>query len=105
MINAAQYLEKEYDKQYQAMEWFARWDLAEEIGMEWLDAKGIIFSENLAKVISTEAIQILVEILHGFENAFDNREESVWTDGAMRNHPFWKNQRELAKRFLNIVGV
>ncbi len=106
MINAAQYLKKGYDKQHQEMEWFARWDLAEEIGMEWIDAKGIIFSENLAKVVPTEAIQILVEILNGFENAFENRaKESVWNDDAMRNHPFWKKQRELAKQFLNIVGA
>lgn len=106
MINAAQYLVKEYDKQRQEMEWFARWDLAEEIGMEWIDAKGIILSENLAKVVSTEAIQILVEILNGFENEFENHsKKSVWTDDAMRTHPFWKKQRELAKQFLNIVGA
>ena len=106
MIDAARYLAREYDEQYLEMEWFARWDLAEEIGLGWIDAKGIIFSENLAKAVSAEAIQILKEIFNRFENAFDNREkESIWTDDAMRNHPFWKKQREMAKQFLNIVGA
>lgn len=106
MIKAAQYLEKEYEKQYQEMEWFARWDLAEEIGLEWIDATGIIFSENLSKLVSEEAIQILVDILNGFENAFENHlKEFVWNDDAMKNHPFWKKQRELAKQFLNIVNA
>lgn len=106
MIDAAQYLGKEYDQQYLEMEWFARWDLAEEIGLEWIDAKGIIFSESLARVVSEDAIRILVEILKGFEEAFDNpAEESVWTDDAMEKHPFWTKQRELAKQFLDMVDA
>ena len=90
-------MEKEYDQQYLEMEWFARWDLAEEIGLKWIDAKGIIFSESWAKDVSEEAIRILTEILKRFEDAFDNpAEKSVWTDDALKKHPFWKKQRELA---------
>lgn len=104
MINLARYLSMEYEKQFHEMEWFARWDLPEEIGMEWIDAKGIIFSKELAQVISTESVHLLVKILNNFELAFtDSKKKDVWTDDAMYKHPFWAEQRSLAKQFLESV--
>ncbi len=104
MINAAEYLSMCYEKQYNEMEWFARWDLAEEIGMEWIDAKEIIYSKNLTQAISDESSQLLKKILLNFEQAFEKTTESnVWTFEAMINHPFWKEQRELAVAFLKEI--
>ena len=106
MINAARYLSMDYDEQYNEMDWFARWDLPEEIGLEWVDAKGIICSKELAQAISSESLQLLVKILNNFECAFESpMKTDVWTTDAMRTHPFWEEQRKLAKRFLITVNV
>ena len=98
MINAARYLSLDVEKQLSMMEWFARWDLAEEIGMEWIDAKGIIYSKELAQTISTEAVHLLATILNNFECAFnDSMKKDVWTIDAMYRHPFWEEQRSLSR--------
>ena len=104
MINLAKYLSMDFEKQFHEMEWFARWDLPEEIGMEWIDAKGIITSKALGQIISTESAHLLTKILNNFELAFsDSKENGVWTVEAMYKHPFWAEQRTLAKQFLNSV--
>ncbi len=101
MINAAKYLAKGYDEQYDEMEWFARWDLPEEIGEEWIDAKGIICSPQLLKTIPHESLVLLLRILFNFENAFTNPAMiDVWSNEAMKTHKFWEEQRQLAKSFL-----
>ena len=38
ILNLAKELVQEYDVQYQHMEEFARWNLPEEIALEWIDA-------------------------------------------------------------------
>ena len=94
----------EYEKQFHEMEWFARWNLPEEIGMEWIDAKGIITSEALSQIISTESVHLLEKILINFELAFmDSEKKDIWTADAMYRHPFWTEQRNLAKQFLESV--
>lgn len=104
MINEARYLSLDYERELQEMEWFARWNLPEEIGMSWIDAEGIINSDNLADAIPTETIQLLAEIVTNFEKAFEASEKNnVWTDEAMCCHPFWREQRKLAKQFLDAV--
>ena len=86
------------------MEWFVRWNLPEEIGLEWIDAKGIITSKALALILSTESANLLVKILNNFELAFtDSQKKDVWTVDAMYKHPFWTEQRSLAKQFLESV--
>ena len=96
----------DYEKQYNEMECFARWDLPEEIGMEWIDATGIITSKALSQIISIESVHLLTKILGNFERAFaDSEEKGIWTVEAMSKHPFWIEQRTLARQFLNSVMI
>ena len=104
MLKAACYLSMDFKRQFEQMEWFARWDMPEEIGMEWIDAEGIIYSNELSQDISDDSLQLLVKILDNFKYAFDSPIESdVWSIESMQNHPFWIEQRSLAKRFLKSV--
>lgn len=103
MINEARCLSLSYEEQYIEMEEVARWNLPEEIAMEWIDAKGIIFSKELSSVITEEARQLLIQILSNFEYAFEHsKEEDVWSHDAMKESGFWDEQRKLAKQFLGL---
>ena len=104
MIETARYLSMDTHTQYHEMEGFARWNLPEEIGLEWIDAEGIIHSEELASTISNKSVNILNEILNNFKDAFESpMKDNIWTLNAMDRHPFWKNQRTLARQFLDSV--
>ena len=104
MINEARYLSKEYEEQYDEMEEFARWNLPEEIGLGWVDAKGIIYSKELAQAISDESLQMLKRILYNFENAFQDSDMAVvWSHDAMKLNEFWEEQRNIAKQFLDSI--
>ena len=107
VINLEKKLSMDYVDQYNAMEEFARWNLPEEIGLEWIDAEemGIIGSDELIQSMSYDSIILLKEIVKNFNNAFeDPTMDDVWTHEAMQKHGFWNNQRLLAKRFLNTVS-
>ena len=105
MMNAASYLASDYEKQYREMEPFARWNLPEEIGLEWIDATEIIHSDALSGRVSEEAKAILISIRNHFEDAFkDSSKAALWTADAMKSSSFWEEQRSLAKQFLNVVS-
>ena len=105
MINAACYLAADYDKQYNEMESFVRWNMPEEVGLEWIDATEIIYSDALSRMVSEEAKAILITIRNNFDDAFkDSSKATLWTSDAMKSSSFWEEQRSLAKQFLNMVS-
>ena len=48
------------------MEEFARWNLPEEIALEWIDAEGIVDVLECKKCISKETVDVLREIINAF---------------------------------------
>ena len=105
IIADARYLAEDADTQYEEMEWFARWNLPHEIAESWLGARElVIHSEELAEVVSAESIRLLQGISENFERVYEDSDcETIMSLGGMRDHPFWAEQRMLAKRFLDSI--
>ena len=58
----------------------------------------------MSAITPLEFIRFFVEQGKTFEIAFtDSKKEDVWTVDAMYKHPFWTEQRSLAKQFLESV--
>ena len=70
-------LAQDYDVQYQHMEEFARWNLPEEIAVEWIDAEGMLDVLECGKCIPKEKIDILREIMNAFILEFEKNDNSV----------------------------
>lgn len=101
-------LSEPYEVQYEAMENFVRWNLPEETGLTWTDDFEACFLPFLREFpnISEEAISLLLEISKNFDGAFmlEQKElEVIWSHESMKNHPFWENQRNLAKQALLLL--
>ena len=99
--NLIKELAQDYDVQYQHMEEFARWNLPEEIGQEWLDAEGMVRALEEGKCISLDFLNALKDIIFAFAIEFEKPNNPVWTHEAMKTSDFWKMQRTRAKRLLD----
>ena len=91
--NLARELAQDYNIQYQHMEEFARWNLPEEIALEWIDVEGMIDVLECAKDISKETADVLRRIISAFALEFEKSNNSVWTHKAMKTSAFWNMQR------------
>ena len=103
VLELLEFLSLDYIEQYQRIEPFAKWNLPEETGAEWIDAydMDILTSVAESNVMPENCQKLLIKIYDGFRTAFDNPEYSeVWTHQAMENHPFWQKQRETARLIL-----
>lgn len=98
-------LSKDYSVQYQSMECFVRWNLPEEIGLEWIDAEEVIKSDILQSVIPEKAYTILLNILANFDDAFDCMDSDIWTHKGMQDNAFWREQRTYAREFISIMNL
>lgn len=105
LCNLAKELAADFQTQFDAMETFARWNLPEEIALEWLDAEGMLQILKEAKCGTTEELEILELIIGNFNAAFDQSLSHVWTYDAMQNDVFWLQQRNLAQKFLNLCNA
>lgn len=104
MIELTEFLSKDFDYQYWNTEALARWNLPDDIALDWICSEGIIKSDNLTKAIPFNSIEILKEIFLRFDRAYDNENnEDLWTYQGMKNHPFWIQQRVLAKQFISSI--
>ena len=103
--NLAEELAQDYDIQYQHMEEFVRWNLPEEIALEWIDAEGMIDVLECGKCISEETIDILRGIISAFDLEFEKNNNLIWTHEAMKESAFWNMQRLNAKEVLNRMEV
>ncbi len=101
--NLAGELAQDYDTQYHHMEEFVRWNLPEEIALEWIDAEGIISVLECGKCISKEEADMLREIISAFVIEFDKSNNFVWTHEAMKTSAFWNMQRLNARKVLDIM--
>lgn len=97
-----------YDDQLRNMEDFARWNLPDEIGLEWIDARDTRKISILHKscVVPYDAIALLNQIVQRFDNAFDLPEaerDKVYSHEAMQNNAFWDIQRQDAHTLIPIL--
>ena len=101
ILNLAKELAQDYDIQYQHMEEFVRWNLPEEIAIEWIDAEGMVAILECGKCIPEETVEILREIINAFILEFEKIDNPVWTHESMNRSAFWDMQRLNARRLLD----
>ena len=101
ILNLVKELAQDYDVQYQHMEEFARWNLPEEIALEWIDAEGMVDVLECGKCIPKETIDVLREIINAFIPEFKKIDNPVWTQEAMKKSAFWNMQRLNARKVLD----
>lgn len=95
-------LAQEYDIQYQHMEEFARWNLPEEIALEWIDSEGMVHVLECGKCISKEIADVLHGIISAFILEFEKPNNPVWTHESMIKSHFWNIQRSRAREALSM---
>lgn len=105
ILNLAEELAQDYDIQNQHMEAFARWNLPEEIALEWIDAEGMINVLECGECISKGNADALREIISAFVLEFEKSNNSVWTHEAMKASAFWDTQRLNARKVLDRIKV
>ena len=75
-------------------------NLPEDIAEEWVDSD----LDSLVQICSSKekadtCVKLYKEIEYNFDTYTLNK-ENVWNLEALKNHPFWDNQRKLASRLL-----
>lgn len=100
VLNLTKELALDYDKQHNNMESFARWNLPEEIGLEWIDAECMIDILYCSKIITQQVYDALKSIVNGFILEFEKNNNPVWTHEQCKNSDFWNNQRKKAKEII-----
>lgn len=103
VLNLAKNLAQDYDTQYQHMEEFARWNLPEELALEWIDTEETVNVLESAKYISKETVDVLREIIRAFILEFEKIDNPVWTHEAMKTSSFWDIQRLNARKVLDRI--
>ncbi|MBE6931978.1 MAG: hypothetical protein E7464_01175 [Ruminococcaceae bacterium] len=103
IIALARELEADFATQYETMEAFARWNLPEEIALEWLDAEGMLQTIKMLQYRSQEEIALIELIMRNFDTAFQQTQNPVWTYSAMQNDVFWHQQRHLARKLIDMA--
>ena len=98
ILKLAKELAQDYDVQYQHMEEFARWNLPEEIALEWIDAEGMVGVLKCGQCIPKETVDLLREIIRAFILEFEKIDNPVWTHQAMKKSAFWNMQRLNARK-------
>ena len=81
ILNLAKELAQDYDVQYQHMEEFARWNLPDEIALEWIDAEGMVDVLESGHCISKETVDVLREIISAFILEFEKIDNPVCKTG------------------------
>ena len=103
LTNILKRLAAPYEQQYAEIEDFARWNLADDIVSDWQNGEQIISFLFKSKVIGENSATMLNDLLGRFDEVSygaPNYEEIIWTLESLRDHPFWTEQRRLAKEIL-----
>lgn len=105
-INKATILSLDFDEQNKKSSELDMGDyFTEDIANDWFDEDIKILNELVnKKLISSKTIELYSMINNNFVDLSLNSklyEENIWTLNALKEHIFWKNQRNLAKQFIN----
>ena len=100
LLKLAEELANDFETQYNNMEPFAQWNLPEEIGLEWIDAEGMLNIIKKNNEVSKIVVDILQLIIDNFGLEFEKMNDYIWSFEGMRTSDFWSNQRLLAKKVL-----
>lgn len=90
-------LSSPYENQYAEIEDFAKYNLVDDILSDWDNYEQVVKCLLDANVIDKEIEMKFTKLVANFD--MDN-EELVWTLEGLEKHPFWEEQRNLAKKLL-----
>lgn len=101
LIELSKELAADFETQFLEMDDFARWNLPEEIALEWIDSEGMLQILKDGHCGLEDKMLIWEQIICNFNAAYDQQQSSVWTFRAMQEDIFWIKQRKLAQKALN----
>lgn len=104
-IENARMLSLSYEEQCKLIPDFAAWNLASDMANDWgcgdLEKLNQLFGKE---IIGQNAIALHDTINKNFNDVSFNGpkyEEAIWTLEGLQQHPFWDEQRRLAKELLD----
>ncbi len=98
-------LSSDFCKQSSMIEDFARWNLPNDIASDWDHYE--MFCVPIKDVIDERVENLITEIGSAFDKVSLGSpyfEEIIWTMEGLEYHPFWENQRKLAKELLLVLN-
>lgn len=99
-------LSSSYKEQVASIEDFALWNLPSDIATDWDNCEQVIDSIFRANLIDQNVAKKIYSLIKNFDEVSLNGnkyDDIIWTLDGLRNHPFWENQRQLAKVVLNAL--
>lgn len=104
-IDRLKVLADTYENQCKSIEDFALWNLPNDIAEDWSWENLSYFLDILKEnnIISDMMLLRVNTIINNFDNASIDGEfydPEIWTHNGLKNHPFWDEQRRLAKELL-----
>ena len=107
-IDKASFLSEEFEEQIQLeseIGFYLGDYLTVDIANDWLpeDIKVLkkLVDEKILDIIAVELYQAINENFTNVSAGGKSFDEKIWTLEALKNHPFWKEQRHLAGRLLD----
>jgi hypothetical protein len=92
-----------YYEQKASIEDFARWNLANDIVSDWDNYEQVVNFLFESKLIDEGLLSEIHNLVVKFDEASPGNsqyDENIWTLEGVKDHPFWKKQRGLAKEIL-----
>lgn len=87
-----------FEKQYFEIEDFAKYNLVNDILSDWDNCELVVQSLIDLKLIDKEIAMKFFQLIENFDK---NNQKYVWSLDALKNDPFWEQQRQLAKHLLD----
>lgn len=95
-----------YEEQCKSIEAFALWNLPDDLASDWENYEYFLDRLLSCGMVDKEFAEKLEELIYLFDQVSVGGElydEKIWTHEALRNHPFWQEQRKLAATLLNLL--
>lgn len=96
-----------YEEQCKNIEKFAVWNLPEDIVSDWENYDYFLNRLLDSGIVDNKIAVKFQEIVKRFDQVSTGGElydDKIWTHEALKNHPFWQEQRKLATILLNLLN-
>lgn len=96
-----------YEEQCKNIEGFALWNLPEDLVSDWENYDYYLNRLLNSGIIDKKIADMFQEIVKRFDQVSAGGElydVKIWTHEALKNHPFWLEQRKLAAKLLNLLN-